>query len=210
MSEFKQLVLRACSASTILTCLLYLADGILAKLNRVTINEAEHLSGVNIDDDYQYAADIAAQYLSAGAILGKVAEVGPGGNAAVALHLLANGANCVDLIDKFAFTHNEQNLDNIYRKFDNYQDLAKITYYVGENASAERFFRSRRGYDAILSCAVLEHLLDPLAALASMTSALAPGGRTIYQVDLRDHGMFSSSGKTNLHFLPSLICSTDR
>jgi SAM-dependent methyltransferase len=103
---------------------------------------------------------------------GKVAEVGPGTRTDVAELLLANGAAWVDQIDRFqaAKGHN------------------RIRRHI---APAEKFFASHRGYDFILSNAVLEHLYDPLVALRVMADALAPGGAMVHIVDLRDHGNFS-------------------
>jgi 2-polyprenyl-3-methyl-5-hydroxy-6-metoxy-1,4-benzoquinol methylase len=50
---------------------------------------------------------------------------------------------------------------------------------------AEEFFLSHHGYDFILSCAVIEHLYNPLAALRAMAKALNPGGVMIHAVDCR-------------------------
>lgn len=199
--SFKRRALRAVGSSTVLTCALFVADGLLAKVKKSTVNEDEHLSGQNPDEDFNYSRAVAEHYLGGGRLSGRVAELGPGGNAAVALHLVANGAESVDLVDRFAFTHDPAKLERLYKRFDNYEDLSKIRLHVGEDASAERFFRAWRGYDAIFSCAVLEHLSDPLSALRAMASALTPGGRMVHQVDLRDHGMFSSAGKHELTFL---------
>ncbi len=54
-------------------------------------------------------------------------------------------------------------------------------------------------FDAILSCAVLQHVPDPLAALEAMASALRPGGTMVHFINLRDHGMFK--GRPPLTFL---------
>jgi SAM-dependent methyltransferase len=201
LRKLKRRALRTVGSSTLLTCALFVADGLLARIRGCSTNDDEHLSGVNLEDDYIYSKYVADQYLGNGLAHGKIAEVGPGGNAAVALHLLANGAESVDLIDRFQFSHNRSKLDELYRRFDNFSDLSSVKFHVGEQASAERFFNSGRKYDAIFSCAVLEHLSDPISALSAMASSLNPGGRMVHQVDLRDHGMFSSAGKHELTFL---------
>ncbi|MEM7653716.1 MAG: methyltransferase domain-containing protein [Pseudomonadota bacterium] len=64
--------------------------------------------------------------------------------------------------------------------------------YEGREAAAETFFKTNKGYDYILSCAVLEHIYDPESALSKMVGGLNPGGRLVHIVDLRDHGMFSA------------------
>ena len=199
--SLKHRALRAVRSSTVLTCALFVADGLLAGVTRSGINQDEHLSGANLEADFNYSKKIAEQYTGKAALSGRVAELGPGGNAAVALHLLRRGADSVDLVDRFSFDHDPAKLDALYKCFDNYEDLAKIRFCVGEDASAERFFLGREGYDAIFSCAVLEHLTDPLSAIRAMASSLAPGGRMVHQIDLRDHGIFSGAGKHPLTFL---------
>jgi SAM-dependent methyltransferase len=201
MNRTKQLALRAARSSVALTSLLFLADGLWAKLIGARTLDSEHLSGINIDEDYRYAAMVAGYYLERGKVHGRVAEIGPGGSAAVALHLLGKGARSVDLLDRFVFTHDETQLDRLYRRFENYEDLSKVRFHTGESASAERFFTKHRGFDAIFSCAVLEHVSDPAGALKCMIAALEPGGRLVHQVDLRDHGMFTAGGKHELTFL---------
>jgi SAM-dependent methyltransferase len=201
VKEAKQLALRVARSSIFVTSALFFADGLWAKLTAGHSQDSEHLSGVNIDEDFRYAGKIADLYLAQGKLKGRVAEIGPGGNAAVALNLLASGAESVDLLDRFIFTHDEAQLDRLYRRFDNYGDLSKVRFHTGESAAAERFFQKHRGFDAILSCAVLEHLSDPAGALKTMVAALQPGGRMVHQVDLRDHGMFTAGGKHELTFL---------
>ncbi|MFN3389181.1 MAG: methyltransferase domain-containing protein [Allosphingosinicella sp.] len=152
-------------------------------------------------------------YLSRGPIGGRVAEVGPGGSAAVALFLIAEGAGHVDLVDRFAFAHDPAVQMRLYeeivardprlaaRGLSATDFGGSIDFHVGERAAAEVFFSVHSGYEAICSCAVLEHLYDPLSALVAMASALRPGGRMVHQVDLRDHGMFSAAGHHELTFL---------
>lgn len=197
----RQSVLRAARSSVLVTSALFFIDGLWARLAGAPPEDTEHLSGANIEEDYRYAESVADSYLGGSPARGRIAEVGPGGNAAVALHLLARGAETVDLVDRFAFAHDAAQLDRLYRRFDNYADLARARFHTGEEAAAERFFRAHRGFDAIYSCAVLEHLSDPIEALRGMIEALNPGGRLVHQVDLRDHGMFTSGGKHELTFL---------
>jgi SAM-dependent methyltransferase len=69
--------------------------------------------------------------------------------------------------------------------------FAGLRRYNGPDGAAERFFDLHGGYDHIVSRSVLEHVVDPDRALRSMASALAPGGRMIHKVDLRDHGLYT-------------------
>jgi SAM-dependent methyltransferase len=202
-------------ASVPLTCAAFLVDNVLATLRVTRPDPApdEHLGGIDLDGDLAYSRRVAGDYLAhCPGLAGRVAEIGPGGNAAVALHLLAHGCTQVDLLDRFAFSHDDAHLEALYRRIVAEEpglagridpaDLAPvIRFETGEAASAERFFLANRGYDAILSCAVMEHLYDPLGALEAMASALNPGGFLVHEVDLRDHGMFSAAGHHELTFL---------
>jgi SAM-dependent methyltransferase len=155
----------------------------------------------------------AEDYLKHAELKGKVAEVGPGGSAAVALFLIANGCDRADLVDRFSFRHEPENLARTYARIISEQpalqdlsispsDLSShVAFHTGEEAAAERFFRKHTGYDAILSRAVMEHLYDPIGAMSAMASALVPGGWLLHQVDFRDHGMFSAAGHHELTFL---------
>jgi len=199
--KIKRRILRATQSSTLATSALFFADGLWARLFGSSPETTEHLAGVNFDDDLRYARTVADYYLAGGPVRGKVAEVGPGGSAAVALNLVAQGAQSVALLDRFSFGHDGSRLDALYRRFDNYADLRKISFHSGEDAAAERFFDQHRGFDGIFSCAVLEHVYDPQGALRAMVAALNPGGRMVHQVDLSDHGMFTEAGKHELTFL---------
>lgn len=197
----KRSALKLVRSSVALTCLCFAADGVVAGFKGRTSNEDEHLGGHDPQADYDYAQKVADMYSGAGGRPGRVAEIGPGGSAAVALHLLRKGAVSVDLLDRFPFMHDAERLDRVYRLFGNYADLERVRFYEGEEAAAESFFHENRGYDDIYSCAVLEHLSEPLGALGTMVTALEEGGRLVHQVDLRDHGMFTGAGKHELTFL---------
>jgi SAM-dependent methyltransferase len=198
-----------------LTCLVYAIDNLQASLRLSRVDRApdDHLAGTHIERDIAYAETVAKRYLCAGPIHGKVAEVGSGGSAAVALLLLSSGANSVDLIDRFSFRHAHDALAALYSEiikreprlqamgFSPSNVRSKVRSYTGESAAAEIFFANHGGYDAIVSNAVLEHLYDPLSALEAMIGALKPRGRLVHQVDVRDHGMFSAAGHHELTFL---------
>jgi hypothetical protein len=140
---------------------------------------------------------------------GKVAEIGTGDSSGVGLMFLADGCEQVDLIDRFFAPRDDDHQRKINHciasRFPSLLALAESTLlsecsfkgldrYYGRAAAAEVFFQSHRGYDAIVSRAVFEHLYDPLLALSVSTKALKQGGIMIHRVDCRDHDLFS------LHF----------
>jgi SAM-dependent methyltransferase len=147
---------------------------------------------------------------------GRVAEIGPGDSIALGLELLANGCEQVDLADRF-YSSREDALQVAINKAmiekhpqlrarltdDTYTEdsFVGLTRYYGKSASSEFFFDSHRGYDTILSNAVLEHVHDVARSLRGMAMALHTGGYLIHQVDLRDHEMFTGSGRHPLSFL---------
>lgn len=215
MSGLKQKVLARVRGSVALTSAAFAADNFLATLGVAGADPApdEHLSGADIEGDIAYAKSVADHYRRFGDVKGRVAEIGPGGSAAVGLFLLAGGAKSVDLVDRFAFPHNPAHLARVYdaiiarepklrERFGSAERIGEaVAFHTGEEAAAELFFRAHGDYDAIVSNAVLEHLYDPLSALEAMAAALKPGGQLLHQVDFRDHGMYSAGGHHELTFL---------
>ncbi len=140
---------------------------------------------------------------------GRVAEIGPGGNDVVAWHLLARGAAEVHLVDRFAQNGDPGRAGQIRAiaardpaispiLTGQSGDPAGLYRHIGQ--AAEEFFVERTGaFDAILSRAVLEHVMDPIAALTTIARALRPGAVMVHTVDLRDHAMFK--GQPPLTFL---------
>lgn len=125
---------------------------------------------------------------------GRAAEVGPGDLSGVGLRLLADGCDHVDLADRFKSKSDPAIQDTVNRAIlSNYPNanIAKLSRHYGESAAAEMFFRVNKGYDFIFSCAVMEHVYDPVGALQAMHQALNPGGIMVHMVDCRDHGQFS-------------------
>ena len=125
---------------------------------------------------------------------GRAAEIGPGDLSGVGLRLLADGCDHVDLADRFKSKSDpavqEAVNKEIVSKYPG-ANVAKLFRHYGESAAAEKFFRANKGYDFIFSCAVLEHVYDPVGALRAMHGALNPGGIMVHMVDCRDHGQFS-------------------
>jgi SAM-dependent methyltransferase len=135
---------------------------------------------------------------------GRMAEIGPGDSCGIGLMFLADGCEEAHLVDRFFSSRDErqQQLINqaLVRKLPRLSSrlqngdfsessFAGLKRFYG--APAETFFSLHTGYDFIVSCAVMEHLYDPLQALSAIVSALKPGGTTVHQIDCRDHGQFS-------------------
>jgi len=164
-----------------------------------------------LEQSLDYIEEVFADYKRYGHIerfAGRVAEIGPGDNAGVALLMRAAGCDQIDLIDRFLSRYDAQQqariCDSLARRYDldslrmgaswDCRSLSGITWRNGE--SSEKYFsecarQNPQTYDLIVSRAVLEHLQDPLACIRNMVECLKPGGRMLHKIDLRDHGMFS-------------------
>jgi hypothetical protein len=153
------------------------------------------------------AFDEYKRYSSLERFRGAVAEIGPGDNCAMGLLFLAEGCERVDLLDRFYPWRDRARERMMYADIlatypnlrcyctrippeDEYSFIRLFPHY-GPTASAEKFFSQHRGYNLIVSRAVLQSLDDPLSALRDMAHALVPGGMMLHKVDLRDWGMFS-------------------
>lgn len=143
----------------------------------------------------------------------RVLELGPGDNLGLALRFVAAGAEQVVTLDRFAVPRDRELERRIYDEL-----LARLPEPQrgrGDAAFANGRIRSLSGvgvedaprelepesFDLIVSVAVLEHVQDTDASFAAMDALLKPGGLMLHQVDLRDHGMFSSGGQHPLTFL---------
>lgn len=159
---------------------------------------------LNIDESVKYIEDVFRDYQTVSGCTewkGKIAEIGPGDNEGVACLFLANGAEQADLADRFFSERNitqQQRIHQALQKrhphipsMDTNGNIKGIQRFYGAQASGEAFFENNKGYSAIVSRSVLEHVDDPEHVLLSMYDALAPGGMLIHKVDLRDHGMMT-------------------
>ena len=173
-----------------------------------TMSGAAH-AGRNVDEAINYITSVFHMYKAAAGVTrfqGRVAEIGPGDSCGIGLMFLADGCNPVHLVDRFFSVRDENHQQEInqalVRQFPALRPQLKngdfseksfnnLARYYGETAAAEVFFKINLDYDFIVSCAVLEHVYDPLGALTAMVAALRPGGTTIHQIDCRDHGQFS-------------------
>jgi SAM-dependent methyltransferase len=197
----------------------------LATGHIVTNSGSRHLSRSETES-LSYIEEVFTDYKKYGGIekfFGVIAEIGPGDNAGMALLMRRDGATQVDLLDRFYSYRNSQQQSKIYetlaQKYEishlktkhdwDEQALAGIKWKIGQ--SAEDYFRQcaqEQGqiYDFIISRDVLEHLYNPLDALADMVASLKKGGRMFHEIDLRDHNIFSPT-QHELTFLqiPSFI-----
>jgi len=167
-----------------------------------------------------YIENILADYKKIGGIekfSGTVAELGPGDSAGVAMLLRGEGCSQIDLIDRYYSDRNLEQQDKIYQLLANKYNLnhlkttnrwdekaiAGISWKIGE--AAEDYFANcaqtgDKSYDYIVSCAVLEHLYNPLDCIIQMVKCLKPGGQMFHFIDFRDHEMFTPV-KHELYYL---------
>jgi methyltransferase family protein len=179
-------------------------------LTGLTRSGARHAEA-NVGESVDYIASVFNMYKSAAGVEkfhGRIAEIGPGDSCGVGLMFLASGCEQVDLVDRFFSTRDERRQQAVNRNLvERLPQLAllrrngsfaessfpALKRHYGESAAAEIFFKANKDYDYIVSCAVLEHAYDPLAALSAAGSALNRGGMMLHQIDCRDHGQFSES-----------------
>lgn len=182
----------------------------LATGNIETYSGSTH-SELSEDESVSYIEEVFKDYKHYGGIEkfhGRVAEIGPGDNAGVALLMRHDGCDRVDLIDRYSSDRHPEQQHRIYEalahkyKLDEFREndcwdeqaLRGINWKIGQ--PAELYFQNcatEQGqvYDFIVSRAVLEHLYSPLDALNYMVSCLKPGGQMFHEIDFRDHGMFT-------------------
>jgi SAM-dependent methyltransferase len=169
-------------------------------------------SHASLDDSLKYIRDVFEDYRHYAGIdrfYGRVAEVGPGDSCGVGILFLQDGCTQVDLVDKYYSRRDANHQARIVQRLTEANpalfrpgvgicanectegQIVGLSRHYGQQASAEIFFRENRGYDFIVSRAVLEHVDDPRASLAGMAAALNRGGVLLHKVDLTDHEMFT-------------------
>ena len=216
------MVTRPLRRSVVGNCMIFAVHNQLGRLRliggRIESDGGMAHARLRLDESLAYIRMVFDEYKREAGVehfAGRAAEIGPGDNCGVALLLLADGCDSVDLVDRFYSKRSESQHAEIYRaliagdarlrnRFGSAQreeDFPGIARHYGEHASAERFFRESGPYDLIVSRAVMEHLHDPMAALRDMVMALRVGGTMLHVVDLRDHGMFSEVGFPETKFL---------
>ncbi len=209
------MIRRAVRRSYWATCAAYVAlnhlDAWRFRAGDIETGSGDAHAALDTDSSLAYLEEVFADYKRYGGVdrfSGRVAEVGPGDSCGVGLLFLEDGCDQVDLVDRYYTRRDVARQARIYRAlfeahpaladrlpapdFTDERSFRGLLRHCGPEASGEEFFVRHRGYDAIVSRAVLEHLYDPVAALRRMAEALEPGGRLLHKVDLRDHGMFSN------------------
>jgi len=176
MNSLRQSI-KAATGSSVWLRYAFLAPWRLAYAARATLT-GRNISGDRSNEDVeQYARRTFGYYKTWSGLdhfYGQIAEVGPGNVSAIASMFLADGCSQVDQVEKFV--HRTSVSDERIRLY---------------REPAEDFFSGHKGYDFIVSCAVMEHLTDPLRALRAMATALNPDGMMIHWIDCRDHNQFS-------------------
>jgi hypothetical protein len=77
----------------------------------------------------------------------------------------------------------------------------RLQYVYGQGVEEAGRNFAPESYDVIVSNAVLEEVYDLDALFTVLDRLLAPGGRQVHVIDLRDYGMFSKFGFHQLEFL---------
>jgi SAM-dependent methyltransferase len=122
----------------------------------------------------------------------RILEVGSGRYSRMAVQLLAAGAEHVTLIDLYAVDSEERKhrsllLNDCSQLGLNYQDVKKrISIFSGDFLDSP-IPKVGGQVDAVISCAVLEHVVRPDQVLKKCFDWLKPGGLTYHVIDLRDH-----------------------
>jgi SAM-dependent methyltransferase len=214
-SSLRPMVKRVAGKSVPLACLAYIADNWL-RGRRLARGDIETSSGTHAALDAAAVVDYGTRvwlgYRERAGIqnfTGRVAEIGPGDNDVVAWQLLGHGAAEVHLVDRYVQPRNPSRDKECRLLVASDPAVAAILPPDGSDPSgiyrhngqgAETFFRDTpASFDAILSCAVLPYVNEPIGALSDMANALRPGGVMVHILRLSDIGMFS--GMPPLTFL---------
>jgi SAM-dependent methyltransferase len=206
--------------TTVGACALFMLDNQLAKVRLaygdLNTNSGMAHDGLKLEESLAYIDWVYGDYRDEAGVnkfYGRIAEIGPGDNCGVALRFVADGAEKVDLVDRFYSRRDDRHNSEVYRALIEREGLAayagkdredqfgRIERHYGARASAEQFFADHGDYDFIVSRAVMEHVASPPLSIQRMKSALKPGGTMIHVVDLKDHGMFTAYDFHELKFL---------
>jgi len=169
--------------------------------------------------DYRHFASLLGKEFSGARIL----ELGPGDNLGVGLKFLAAGADSVVSLDRFYSKRDKKHEEKIYNEILNRLDESgreklgavlsfvegprfnskKLEYIYGAPLEqfVETFIESKKNFDLIVSCAVIEEIFEPATTFQAMDDLLAPNGVLVHKIDLGDYGMFREQGMHPLTFL---------
>jgi SAM-dependent methyltransferase len=199
-----------------------IAHDLRARVRMTTASGAQS-SGPSVDEAVDYALSSARKMLERGrvdSVAGmRLLEIGPGDNLAFGLCMIAWGARSHTAIDRFVVRADPARQRAIYLRLlerfdggpaerlsavlaaDGSIDPERVRLLSGLKVEdvARRF--EPGSFDLIVSVAVCEHLRDVAASIRAMDDVLNPGGAQLHQVDLRDHGLFTSRGMGPLEWL---------
>jgi SAM-dependent methyltransferase len=154
-----------------------------------------------------YALRVGAMYEAKLARLGidlngaRILELGPGKNYGGLMMLAAKGA-AVAVADRFPAEWEPDFHPELYRRLradlPGRADLLDAVIEAGSHepmreieAPAEAMPQlDTASFDAVLSLAVLEHVVDPGAVFQELARITKPGGVGLHQIDFRDHAHF--------------------
>jgi SAM-dependent methyltransferase len=110
-------------------------------------------------------------------------EIGPGTSLGVSMLFARDGSNAVavDIVDARL-----PNLRDTYRQL--LEGVDARVHYVQSCIEELPFVTG--AFDFVFSNSCLEHIRDPIAAVAEIRRVLRRGGRTAHQIDFRDHRHF--------------------
>jgi SAM-dependent methyltransferase len=137
-------------------------------------------------DETAYARSVYKRHSVATGIRGRILEIGPGGNVAVAALYVKNGADSAVCIDSTPWNKQQEYL---YRDLEVEDVLDRVEYLSPVNI--ENCKLPDESFDVIYSHASFEHFSDPAAAIRNIVRMLKAGGITSHQIDFRDHRDFS-------------------
>src|SRR5665213_2549392 len=122
LTKIRRAITKRLRKTTIGTCAVFMVDNQLAKLKLVRGNIGSDSGmaheGFKLDESLAYIDWVYGDYRNEAGIdrfYGMIAEVGPGDNCGVALRLVADGADQVDLVDRFYSKRDESKQSVIYR-----------------------------------------------------------------------------------------------
>ena len=136
-------------------------------------------------DSASYVDGVFRQHVAVTGARGRVMEIGPGGNVAVAALYVKKGAESAVCLDSMPWIRAH---DQLYEELGVSDALDRVQYLSPVTIENAEF--DTASFDVIFSQDTLEHVSDPERSVANVARMLKPGGITSHQIDLRDHRNF--------------------
>jgi SAM-dependent methyltransferase len=131
---------------------------------------------------FEFHRDAVARHRS---VSGRMMEIGPGGNVAVAAQFVQAGCESAVCLDTQPWNAAAQDLYEALGVGDVFSRVDYRWPVAIETADLES-----ASLDIVVSHAAYEHFDDPDGATANVARMLAPDGVVSHQIDLRDHNNF--------------------